>query len=730
MRTYNFVKKFSLSFLSLFTLFSCAGPNNEPNTTTSEEESTSEKQEDDSLSALGKVQSGSFSFDEKTNTISSTSPVSLFSLNKNIGDGTFVFEFSKKDSFSESGVLLRANKESKPTSYYFLGVDILGKLVFSKVLEGNSTYIFRENINYDFAKHFATFGVCFNEKNKSIQLYLDETMLCSYKDEEMYSSSYTLLKANGKDTSYRGITYYEDYDLYMEDLFYYEQTSGVFSEDENGFVSLMSNNLMVNKTSTFTNGTIEVTMKLAGQDKDNGIVFGLENGGHDKYWEGNDIRYYFFFVSLGGLAYLGKANYGGWQVCGTKEIPTYSNQGTYNLKVIRNNNTIYCFVDDVLYIVFNDDNPCTGELFGLRAGGSNIVFSNFNVDRSEISEESDTNNFNIGSGEVKSFEGVSKTSKSKTIATVKNSDLYNGTLRTSFVPGSNLEAGIIFRATIPNGKFYEKEAGLSYYWLYILNGTVSFQRVENGKISNENNKYFPYGTSSAYEAKILLDDGDIYCYLNNRLVFHYTDENPLQGHQYGLKSEGSNLIVTEFATSSLEAPQHNEYLIFGHSYTDFWKTYKQDFNKYQDIYNIGIGGAITSDWCSEGYQKEVIAYQPKYGIYWNGINDINRNIAPKTIGDNVRRMAMEIKAAVPEFHLVLIGVCRCPIDSGRRSDIASTNNYYKQIASDLEYVTYIDTELMYCDSNGNEIASYFTDGLHPTHAAYIMCANAIMNTIK
>ena len=729
MRTHNFVKKFSLPLLSLFTLFSCAGPNNVPNTTTSEEGSTSEKQED-SLSALGKVQSGSFSFDEKTNTISSTSPVSLFSLNKNIGNGTFVFEFSKKDNFSENGVLLRANNESKPTSYYFLGVDILGKLVFSKVLEGNSTYIFKENINYDFAKHFATFGVCFNEKNKSIQLYLDEAMLCSYKDEEMYSSSYTLLKANGKDTSYRGITYYEDYDLYMEDLYYYEQTSGVFSEDENGFISLMNNNLMVNKTSTFTNGTIEVTMKLAGQDKDNGIVFGLENGGHDKYWEGKDIRYYFFFVSLGGLAYLGKANYGGWQVCGTKEIPNYSNQATYNLKVIRNNNTIYCFVDDVLYIVFNDDNPCTGELFGLRAGGSNIVFSNFNVDRSKISEESDTNNFNIGSGEVKSFEGVSKTSKSKTIATVKNSDLYNGTLRTSFVPGSTLEAGIIFRATIPNGEFYEKEAGLSYYWLYILNGTVSFQRVENGEISNENKKYFPYGTSSAYEAKILLDDGDIYCYLNNRLVFHYTDENPLQGHQYGLKSEGSNLIVTEFATSSLEAPQHNEYLIFGHSYTDFWKTYKQDFHKYQDIYNIGIGGAITSDWCSEGYQKEVIAYQPKYGIYWNGINDINRNIAPKTIGDNVRRMAMEIKAAVPEFHLVLIGVCRCPIDSGRRSDIASTNNYYKQIASDLDYVTYIDTELMYCDSNGNEIASYFTDGLHPTHDAYIMCANAIMNTIK
>ena len=216
-------------------------------------------------------------------------------------------------------------------------------------------------------------------------------------------------------------------------------------------------------------------------------------------------------------------------------------------------------------------------------------------------------------------------------------------------------------------------------------------------------------------------------------MFHYHDENPLQGGKYGLKSTLPNCIVAPFIEKGYQQKDTCDYLIFGHSYTDFWiPTYKQDFAEYENIYDIGIGGAITSHWCEEGYQNEVIAYEPKWGIYWNSINDINSGISAATIRDNVRRMCLGIHEKLPNFKLALVGVCRCPIDNAtdKRNAIHNVNIYYKQIASQLDYVYYIDTELMYCDASGNEISTYFTDGLHPTHEAYIMVAQAIKNIIN
>ena len=720
---------------------SCSFLNAKTNNSTPQEETPSEKQEeegteqeqiDEELAKFGEIKSGSFNFENGV--INSTKDVSLFLLKKTFTYGTFTFQMRARSTFSDNGVLLHADKENNPENYYFLGFDILGKLSLTKYSGKTATILFKEKLDNLYSSRFVKLGAYFNEQNKKIEIFEHDKMIASVQDKDMLEGSLVYLKANGPQTSYRYIETSED-NTYLESVDYYQMSNGSFSQPDIGtFISTSTNSLLVSENETFTNGTIEVTMQLAGENKDNGIVFGLSDNDRSNYWEGNGIKYYFFFISIAGQAYLGKADNGGWQLCATKQITDYDNTGSYRLKVTRHDETIFCFVDDSLDIAFSDSNPFTGEKFGLRAGGSNVTYTNLKVNRLNDENKSQLNDYKVGSGSIDAFDGVIKSTSSKTLAFVKDSNFNEGTLETTFVPGTNSAAGIIFKGSAPESdSFYEKESGLSYYFLYVEGGFCSFRKIENGITTKTTNKYWPYGVATAYSTRILLQGEDIYCYLNERLVFHYHDENPLTGGKYGIRSSLANCIVAPFIEKPAQAKDTYDYLIYGHSYTDFWiPTYKQDFSEYESIYDIGIGGAVTSHWCEEGYQNEVIAYEPKWGIYWNSINDINSGIPEATIRDNVRRMCLGIHEKLPNFKLALVGVCRCPIDNAadKRNAIHNVNIYYKQIAMSLDYVYYIDTELMYCDESGNEISSYFTDGLHPTHEAYIMVATAIKNIIN
>ena len=213
----------------------------------------------------------------------------------------------------------------------------------------------------------------------------------------------------------------------------------------------------------------------------------------------------------------------------------------------------------------------------------------------------------------------------------------DGTIKTTLLPGSSNDSGIIFRASAPEGEFYSNEEGLSYYWLYYTStGTIGFSRFENGKEERLGGKFLPYGSlaNKTYSVKIVMDGNDFYCYFDGRLSFHYHDETPLQGEGYGLKSEARNCMVLDFNTSDDHQKETNEYLIFGHSYTEYWSTYKEDLPYFEDINDIGIGASTTAHWVNQ-YADEVIAYEPRYGIYWNGINDISQGVAPANIATNI-----------------------------------------------------------------------------------------------
>lgn len=151
---------------------------------------------------------------------------------------------------------------------------------------------------------------------------------------------------------------------------------GSFYTVENGYRS-QGAGILSNVGAGFDRGTIEVSV-TAGVKSDNGIILCLSATEGAYFWE-NEVSYYFFFLNVDGLAYLGRVENGNWLALKTVPVPGYEVGKTYRIKTILDGTNISCYVDGKLYIAFSEHFFLPGTGFGLRAGASNATFENFTV---------------------------------------------------------------------------------------------------------------------------------------------------------------------------------------------------------------------------------------------------------------------------------------------------------------------------------------------------------------
>ncbi len=661
-------------------------------------------------------------FINKADSIISSDYNSLLILNESLGNGSFTATISINDAFSNNGIAFDIDNEAN--IYYVFGINIAKELYVNKYDNGNYENIISYK-GYSLEKE-TKLTIYRNIDKNIMQLYVDNNYLDTFELNILGSSSCGLY-AGGMETIYSDISLVNDINIIDNNENSYEVRNGYFEEyDENRLVSLSDNSIFVHKSKTLSNGEIEATIKLNGKPSDNGFIFGLSENDQTFYWEAK-VSYYFFFTSRDSYCYLGKVNNGSWNLLQIKTIKGFDHAGQYRLKVVKNENNIYCYIDDILYFVYTDKNPLPGVGVGLRAGSDNIIYDNIIINNTD-NLTADCKDYDIYHGSFKQIGDAIVSNDNNSIAINKSKKLFNGTITTSFAPNNSQDDGIIFRVSKPDiPQFYEEEQGLSYYWLYFARtGKVCFARYENGVVIKQMEKYIPAGSaaSAGYQVKIILDNQNVYCYFDGRLAFTYHDENYLKGDLIGIKANGKESVFNAFKLSDNQTKETNEVLIFGHSYTDFWHTYKQDFPNYKDINNIGIGGTIAYHWQKE-YINEVIEYQPNLGIYWIGINDLSGNIAPITVYEQVKDTLTTIKKALPEFKVILLGVNQCPARTNIISQISQTNIYYAQLEEEFDWISYVNVEYLYCDSNNKPISVYFTDGLHLTHEAYLMAVSEI-----
>ena len=159
--------------------------------------------------------------------------------------------------------------------------------------------------------------------------------------------------------------------------FYYDEELGCLYSDGD-------NNMLVVTNDTMKAGTLSATFLSApGYINDNGIIFGLEESLEDEYyfWEFGPA-YYFLFISDASRLYLAKAGYNGqaWTELYVTDEPVtdYTHGETViNITVeFDGEGSIKCYANGELLIDYFDEDPLTGDRYGVRCEVFGVEYYN------------------------------------------------------------------------------------------------------------------------------------------------------------------------------------------------------------------------------------------------------------------------------------------------------------------------------------------------------------------
>ena len=277
---------------------------------------------------------------------------------------------------------------------------------------------------------------------------------------------------------------------------------------------------------------------------------------------------------------------------------------------------------------------------------------------------------------------------------------------------------------------------LRYLFRITGNQTVELVKVENGVETVLKSGLLSlghiYGNDTRLE--LVMNGNTVYCYFYNRfdkINCYAVTEVELFGDRIGLWASTTGATFRDVTITNQKEKRTAETLIFGHSYTEMWWDFETYFPEYTDIDDIGIGGSVASHW--EAMTDEVISYEPSLGIYNIGINDLTVGSTPDAVVESMEKTLLEIKAALPEFEVVLVSISHCPARSTITATISQTNALMRNLAASYDWMYYAEVEYLFCTDSSDPLstdASLFIDGLHPSAEGYQMMAEVIRNAIK
>ncbi len=639
------------------------------------------------------------------------------------GDNGIVFGLSSNnDRFWESG-----------TSYYFFFITNSGGAYLGKVDNGiwsALSYTAIEGFDFSVAHELSVVKYDVDDTYTVIQCYVDGTSYVFVRDYEALKGTEYGIRAGGSGVVYRGLTISSDTGEKEEVLEGASVRSGNFSVDGEKLRSTGKNSLLSFSDKGFAYGTYSVKMKKSGNG-DDGIVFGLSENGIRSYWE-NGVSYYFFFISERGTAYLGKANDGTWTVCGeSARIPDYTDDGEYVLKVVRTASSIVCYVDDVLYINYCDPVPLLGTSTGLRAARDGTEYSEVQVEEGGSFEFEAPTDFWVSNGEFNQIGNMIMSVKEKSLMLYR-STLAGGTVTAKMNPGSNTNNGIVVRVSAASDKFYEKEAGTSYYFFHIsTNKSARLLRFEGNKttICEEVALSAGYTSGSESELKVIFDNDNIKGYVDGALYVDYTDANPLTGNGVGIRASASGVIISEFSISEETSPLSADMVIFGHSHVEFWRSYAEDLSSVGTVANLGVGGSAAIHWVDR--VKHIVAYNPEYVVMWLGSNDLVANVQEDVIIQRLSAILSEIRAELPDAKIIILNEFYQP-GGGRE-----TESYKAKIRSlNARFVKEFSSKYIICDvfdvvlKDGVLDESLFVDVYHLKTPSYAAVRDRLLSIIN
>ncbi len=178
-------------------------------------------------------------------------------------------------------------------------------------------------------------------------------------------------------------------------------------------------------------------------------------------------------------------------------------------------------------------------------------------------------------------------------------------------------------------------------------------------------------------------------------------------------------------------------LIFGDSYMDFWSTWEGQtgLTKYENGYNVGIGGSTTKDWL-HAYEQLVKPFAAQRMIINIGYNDINVwGDDGEEFTQNLKTLFETIHADFPETEIYYIYINPSPSvyanGAYTNQKVEDAINRSKELVAGLDYVTGIDIfDLMTTEDDLNPVAAYYvSDNIHLSAEGYSALSNYLRQVV-
>jgi hypothetical protein len=224
------------------------------------------------------------------------------------------------------------------------------------------------------------------------------------------------------------------------------------------------------------------------------------------------------------------------------------NGGSYHITVDAKGASIKVYVDGILYIDYRDDAPFRSGTIGFRNYSSEAYFDNISIVSTTTAE------FDFSDGGTADWAPCGGTwmvtnGKYNVDAGVGNKSILYKTLIRNYTyegdvsvqnPSGTSDAGLIFRVTSPS-------AGENEFYGYCASIDVAQGKVVLAKFKNSrtvlDQKPVSLNANTSYRIKVVVNETEIFVYVNNQLYISYNDPDALFTGTVGVRS---NNAVADF----------------------------------------------------------------------------------------------------------------------------------------------------------------------------------------
>ena len=134
--------------------------------------------------------------------------------------------------------------------------------------------------------------------------------------------------------------------------------------------------------------------------------------------------------------------------------------------------------------------------------------------------------------------------------------------------------------------------------------------------------------------------------------------------------------------------------------------------------NSAVSGAQTPD-LRERLDELVLRHAPRLVVYYAGSNDINADVAPATVVENVIDTWERIRKKLADTAFVYLSIIRAPQKQDRLAAVDTVNVRLLRRAFGSPNFHFVDINPLLVNADGQPRAEFYQeDGLHLTPAAY------------